>query len=68
MYRINRLTPLDLISLSLDTSFIHKERVSRSEFVNKLHERIRNQIENQIKVYAACHTLISSGDYRLLMF
>ena len=53
MYRINRLTPLDLISLSLDTSFIHKERVSRSEFVNKLYERIRNQINNQVKVYAS---------------
>jgi len=38
--------------LPLDTSFIHKEGVSRSEFVKKLHERVRNQIENQIKVYA----------------
>jgi len=34
------------------TSFIHKERVFRLEFVKKLHERGRNQIENQIKVYA----------------
>jgi len=43
---------LDLVPLPLDTSFIHKEGVSRSEFVKKLHERVRNQIENQIKVYA----------------
>ena len=53
VYGFDPLTPLDLIPLSLDTSFIHKEGVSRSEFVKKLHERVRNQIENQIKVYAA---------------
>ena len=53
VYGVNPLTPLDLIPLPLDTSFIHKEGVSRSKFVNKLHERVRNQIENQIKVYAA---------------
>ena len=51
-YGFNPLTPLDLIPLSLDTSFMHKERVSRSDFVKKLHERVRNQIENQTKVYA----------------
>jgi len=45
-------TPLDLIPLLLDTSFIHKEGESRPEFVKKLHERVRNQIENQTKVYA----------------
>ena len=44
---------MDLIPLPLDTSFIHKEGVSRLEFVKKLHEMVRNQIENQIKVYAA---------------
>jgi len=53
VYGFNPLTPLDLIPLPLDTSFIHKEGVSRLEFVKKLHERVRNQIENQIKVYAA---------------
>ena len=53
VYEFNPLTPLDLIPLPLDTSFIHKEGVSRSEFVKKLHERVRNQIENQIKVYVA---------------
>jgi len=47
----NPLTPLDLIPLPLSTSFIYKEGVSRSEFVKKLHERVRNHIENQIKVY-----------------
>ena len=52
-YGFNPLTPLDLIPLPLNTSFIHKEGESRSEFVKKLHERVRNQIENQIKVYAA---------------
>jgi len=53
VYGFNPLTPFDLIPLPLDTSFIHKKRVSRSEFVKKLHERVRNQIENQVKVYAA---------------
>ena len=48
VYGFNPLTPLDLIPLPLDTSFIHKEGVSRSKFVKKLHERVRNQI----KVYA----------------
>jgi len=48
VYEFNPLTPLDLIPLPLDTSFIHKEGASRSEFVKKLHERVRNQI----KVYA----------------
>jgi len=52
IYGFNPLTPLDLIPLPLDTSFIHKEGVSRSELVKKLHERVRSQIENQIKVYA----------------
>ena len=53
VYGFNPLTPLDLIPLPLDTSFIQKEGESRSEFVQKLHERVRNQIENQTKVYAA---------------
>jgi len=52
VYGFNPLTPLDLIPLPLETSFIHKEGVSRLEFSKKLHERIRNQIENQIKVYS----------------
>ena len=43
---------LYLIPLPLDTSFIHKEGESRSKFVNKLHERVKNKIENQIKVYS----------------
>ena len=53
VYGFNPLTPLDLIPLPIDTSFKHKEWVSRSEFVKKLHERVRNKIKNQIKVYAA---------------
>ena len=52
VYGFNPLTPLDLIPLPLDTSFIHKEGESRSEFVKKLHERVKNQIENQTKVYS----------------
>ena len=49
VYGFNLVTPLDLIPLPLDTSFIHKEGESRSEFVMKLHERVKNQIENPKK-------------------
>ena len=52
VYGFKPLTPLDLIPLPLDTSFIHKEGESRSKFVKKLHERVKNQIENQTKVYS----------------
>ena len=52
VYGFNPLIPLDLIPLPLNTFFIHKEEVSRSEFVKKLHERVKNQIENQTKVYS----------------
>ena len=52
VYRFNPLTPLDLIPLPLDISFIHKEGKFRSKFVKKLHERVSNQIERQTKVYA----------------
>jgi len=31
---------------------MHKEGVSWLKFVKKLHERVKDQIENQIKVYA----------------
>jgi len=51
VYGFNPLTPLDLIPLPLDTSFIHKEGEYRSEFVKKLYERVKRQIENQTKVY-----------------
>ena len=34
------------------TSFIDKEGESGLEFVKKLHERAKNQIENQTKVYS----------------
>jgi len=52
VYGFNPLTPLDLIPLPLETSFIHKEGESRSEFKKKLHEKVKNQIENQTKVYS----------------
>jgi len=45
VYGFNTFTPLDLIPLLLNTSFIHKEGISRLEFEKKLHERVRNQIK-----------------------
>nr|KYP37512.1 Transposon Ty3-I Gag-Pol polyprotein [Cajanus cajan] len=35
VYGFNSLTPLDLLSLSNNTSLYHKERVSRAEFIRK---------------------------------
>jgi len=68
VYGFNPLTPLDLIPLPLDTSFIHKEGESRSEFVKKLHERVKNQT----KVYSnkgyrgRKELILNEGDWVML--
>jgi len=30
---------------------VHKERVTKAEFVNKMHERIKNKIQQQTEKY-----------------
>jgi len=51
VYGFNLLTPLDLIPLSNPSDFIHKEGVSRFEFVKKIHEKVKCQIQHQTERY-----------------
>ena len=52
MYDFNLLTPLDLLLLSNPQDFIHKERASKEEFVRKLHEKVKMQMQQQSERYA----------------
>jgi len=47
VYGFNPLTPLDLLPLPNPQEFVHKEGVTKVEFVKKMHERIKNQIQQQ---------------------
>jgi len=44
VYGFNPLTPMDLLTLPTSFDFIHKEGVAKSNFVKKMHERIKRQI------------------------
>jgi len=44
-------TPLDFLPLPNPQEFVHKEGVTKAEFVKKLHERIKNQIQKQTEKY-----------------
>jgi len=48
----NPLTPLDLLPLPNPQEFVHKEGVTKAEFVKKMLERIENQIQQQTKKYS----------------
>jgi len=48
----NPLTPFDLILLPNIHESIHKDGVSKVEFFQKLHERVKNQIQEQSDRYA----------------
>jgi len=48
VYGFNPLTPLDWLPLPNPQEFVHKEGVTKAEFVKKMHERIKNQIQKQI--------------------
>jgi len=50
VFGFNPLTHLYLITLPNPSDFIHKEGVSRFEFVNKSHERVRSQIQQQPEI------------------
>jgi len=52
VYGFNPLTPKDLIPLSNPKDFIHKEGASRVEFVRKLHEKVKSQLQQQSERYA----------------
>ena len=47
VYGFNPLTPLNLIPLPNPSDFIQKEGVSRSEFVKKMHEKVKSQTQHQ---------------------
>jgi len=51
VYGLNPLTPLDLLPLPNPQEFVHKEGVTKAEFVKKMHERIKNQIHQQTEKY-----------------
>ena len=44
VYGFNPYTPLNLLPLPNPHEFVHKEGVTKTEFVKKLHERIKNQM------------------------
>jgi len=43
VYGFNPLTPMDLLPLPTSFDFNHKEGVAKSDFVKKMHERIKKQ-------------------------
>ena len=47
VYGFNPHTSLDLLPLPNPQEFVHKEGVTKVEFVKKMHERIKNQIQQQ---------------------
>jgi len=51
VYGFNPHTPLDLLPLLNPQEFVHKEGVTKANFVKKLHESIRDQIHKQTKKY-----------------
>ena len=52
VHGFNPLTPMDLLPLPTSFDFIHKERVAKYDFVKKMHERIKRQIQQQTERYA----------------
>jgi len=53
VYGFNPLTPKDLIPLPNSIDFIHKEGASKVDFVKKLHEKVKIQIQQQSDKYAS---------------
>ena len=51
VYGFNPLTPLDLLPLSNPHTFVHKEGATKAEFVKKMHERVKEQIQQQTEKY-----------------
>ena len=47
MYGFNPLTPLDLLPLPNPQEFVHKEGVTKAEFVKKMHEELRIKYSNK---------------------
>jgi len=45
VYGFNSLTPLDLLHLPSSFDFVHKEGVSKSQFIKDFHEKVKSQIQ-----------------------
>jgi len=45
VYGFNPLTPLDLLPLPSSIDFVHKEGVSKSQFIKDFHEKVKSQIK-----------------------
>ena len=52
VYGFNPLTPLDLLPMPNVSVFKHKEGQVKADYVKKLHERVKDQIERKNKSYA----------------
>ena len=52
VYGFNPLTPLDLLPMHNVSVFKHKEGQAKADYVKKLHERVKDQIERKNKSYA----------------
>jgi len=52
IYGCNPLTPLDLLSMPNILVFKHKEGQAKADYVKKLHERVKAQIEKRNESYA----------------
>lgn len=52
VYGFNPLTPLDLLPLPNSSLLKHKDGKAKAEFVKKLHEQVKHQIEKKIESYA----------------
>jgi len=52
VYGFNLLTPLELLPLPSSFDFVHKEGVSKSQFIKDFHEKVKSQIQAQIEKIA----------------
>jgi len=49
LYGYNPLTPLGLLPLLENSSLIHKEGVSRTEFFKKFHDKVKAKLKTKLK-------------------
>jgi len=52
VYGFNPLTPFDLLSLPKDFVLKHQGGKAKAEFVKKIHEKVKTQIEKKVESYA----------------
>jgi len=51
VYGFNPLTPLDLLPLPNPQTYVHKEGATKAEFVKKMHEKVKEQIQQKTEKY-----------------